>query len=308
LRSILPFGMGCLHSLLNQQSQAIDSLQEAMAAGLTSYSYYGDESDLDPIRLQPRFRLLMAELRRRHGISPLVWDRHQVRTVAVPSDSSGIPNLLHVVPELHLDDLPSKGYADYNKLLRVAQWAGAQWKSCDDAVAEATPAASELGRTCSEHASGMAGAAHASGMRVRVVELIPRDVDRRADSHAVAEVWLDSYRKWVLADGQYGIVPQLNGVPLSAIELQGALASGQEVTCGTDALTCVRWSDFVLQYLYYFRYGQAPSPGGQPQLILKPMGAAQPYRRNGDKDAFEQAVYVSNPDLLYAPAEADTAR
>jgi transglutaminase superfamily protein len=306
LQSSLPFGIGCLHSLLNQESQAIDSLQEAMAAGFTNYSYYGEEPDLDPIRLQPRFRLLMADLRKRNGIGPLMWDRRQAHTLSISSDSSGFPNLSRVVPELQLDKLPTRGNTDYNKLLRVARWVSEQWASCDHGTVGATPAVSELGRTCSEHASVMAGAAQASGMPARVVELLPRDVERKADSQAVAEVWLESLRKWSLADGQYGIVPQLNGVPLNAIELQSALASGEEVTCGTDALTCVRWRDSVLQYLFYFEYHQAVAQGGRAPLILKPVGAGQPHSRKGDKAAFGQALYISNPDLLYDPPGAAT--
>ena len=292
LRPSLPFGEGCLHSLLHQPSQAIDSLQEAIAAGFTSYQSYGDEPDLDPIRLDPHFRLLMAEIRKRNGISPLLWDRRPLSTVAASSEISDLPNMSRVVPEMHLDDLPSKGNAEYNNLLRVAKWVSAQWKSCDDGLAGTKPLP-ELGASCGEHASVLAGAAQAFGMRARVVRLLPKDVERRADSHAMAEVWLDSFHKWAAADGRFGVVPQMDGVPLNAVELQSALASGQEVGCGADALTCVRWSDWVLDYLFYFGYGQS---------ILKPMGAAQPRRLNNDKTAFEKTLFVSNPDLFYTAA------
>jgi hypothetical protein len=300
LRSSLPFGVGCLHSLLHEPSQAIDSLHEAIAAGFTSYQSYGDEPDLDPIRLEPRFRLLMAEIRKRNRISPLLWDRRSFSTVAAYSEVSDLPNMSRVLPEMHLDDLQSKGDTEYSKLLRVAQWVSAQWKSCDDGIAGTKPLP-ELGASCGEHASVVASAAQASGMRARVVRLMPQDVERRADSHAIAEVWLSSLQKWVVADGQFGVVPQLRGVPLNAIEVQAALSSGQELTCGTDALTCVRWSDSVLQYLYYFAYGRGPgAQDGHSQLILKAVGAPEPHSRNGNKAAFEQALFFSNPDPLYA--------
>jgi hypothetical protein len=158
---------------------------------------------------------------------------------------------------------------------------------------------------CMNYAVVLAGAAQAYGMPARLLGLLPRDVEKRADAHSVAEVWLHQYKKWAIADAQYGIAPTLDGQPLSGLELQDTLVHEKQIECGTDAATCAKWSNWIAQYLYYFKIEREqrwyPRGKSNPQLVLLPKGAPHPKLYNGKEGGvFADAVYTSNPDVFYA--------
>ncbi len=135
--------------------------------------------------------------------------------------------------------------------------------------------------------------------------MLPSDVETRNEAHSVAEVWVEQFNKWILADGQYGTIAELNGVPLNAVELQHALAEEQPVNCQVGDSVCGDWKRFILQNMYYFKiaddqrfYGGAFSK----QLVLVPKGAPYPRKlAGGNEGIFANSVYISNPDAFYMP-------
>jgi hypothetical protein len=138
-----------------------------------------------------------------------------------------------------------------------------------------------------------------------VLNLLPRDVETRSEAHSVAEVWLDQFHKWVLADGQYGAIGELDGVPLNGIELQAALASDRPVVCSAGATTCGEWKPFILRNAYYFKAADDQhlfKRSMKNQLVLVPNGAPNPKKfAGGNEEIFVGAIYTSNPDTFYAP-------
>jgi hypothetical protein len=142
-------------------------------------------------------------------------------------------------------------------------------------------------------------------MPARVVNLLPRDVETRSEAHSVAEVWLAALGKWVLADGQYGAVAELDGVPLSAIELQAALAADRNVVCSAGEGVLAEWKPFILRNAFYFKFGndqRAFEWRRTAQLVLVPKGAPNPKKfAGGNEEVFAGAIYTSNLDSFYAP-------
>ncbi|AYA36911.1 transglutaminase domain-containing protein [Hymenobacter oligotrophus] len=134
---------------------------------------------------------------------------------------------------------------------------------------------------CVEFGRVLAGALTAVGLPARPLYLKAKNADTRAAAggHVLTEVWLPDYQKWVVVDGQWDVIPTLNGVPLNAAELSGALASG---AAGLDGLTSsnakirfyYRW---LRPYLYYLdapldnRYEQPTAAAAH--LMLVPLGA-----------------------------------
>lgn len=114
---------------------------------------------------------------------------------------------------------------------------------------------------------------------------MPGDVESNVNAHSVAEVWIEQFKKWVLADGQYGGIAELKGVPLNGVELQRALAEEQPVNCRVCTSRCGGWKQFIAPNMYYFKIvdDQRPwwSAGVFRQLVPVPKGAppsCEPHR------------------------------
>jgi len=59
---MLLYNLGCIFSMCGALDQALDCLEKAARSGLTQKGWYEHDSNLDPLRVQPRFQRLMANL------------------------------------------------------------------------------------------------------------------------------------------------------------------------------------------------------------------------------------------------------
>jgi hypothetical protein len=258
------------------------------------------------------FDSLLKQLREKNGIVPLTWDKtEQSPAFELLLEPAQTEQFVEMRKEFKIDDVVQKG-DDLRLLQQLTKWTSRQWEHSSTQMATHSDPLTILREArlggkfiCMNYAVVLAGAADSYGLAARVLNLSPRDVEVRSDSHSVVEVWLKQYKKWAIADAQYGIVPTIGGHPLSAIELQEALLNDNRIDCGTDAIACAEWSHWVIQYLYYFKFAQDQrwySESRQnSQLVLVPKGAPHPKLYNGkDEGVFANAVYTSNPDLFYA--------
>lgn len=245
--------------------------------------------------------------------APLIWDRSQPAPLfSVLSDDPKIPQFLEMRREFAIDAVVAGAKDDYERLRRLAHWVSTRWEHSSDQMASKSDPLTILreaqkgGRfICREYAVVMAGVAAAYGMPARVVNLLPRDVETRSEAHSVAEVWLEGFGKWVLADGQWGVVAELDGVPLNAIEVQAALAADRKVVCNAGDGVFVEWKPFILRNAFFIKMGndqRAFEHRTTAQLVLVPKGAPKPTKfAGGNEEVFAGSIYTSNPDSFYAP-------
>ncbi|GAB2954872.1 hypothetical protein GCM10027048_20540 [Hymenobacter coalescens] len=161
---------------------------------------------------------------------------------------------------------------------------------------------------CIEYGRVMAAVLTAMGMPARPLFLKAADADKRgsAGGHVLTEVWLEEYQKWALVDSQWDVLPVLNGTPISAVELQHALAQDTpgltgETSTGAKVKFYYRW---LQPYLFYFdtpldnRYGVKTAGGS---LMLTPLGAKKLtiFQRTtkliGMRYTSSTAVFYPNP-------------
>jgi TolB-like protein len=57
------YNLGCIYSLAGEIDEALDCLERSVALGLTQKGWYEHDSNLDPLRQQPRFKALMDRLK-----------------------------------------------------------------------------------------------------------------------------------------------------------------------------------------------------------------------------------------------------
>jgi hypothetical protein len=219
--------------------------------------------------------------------------------------------------QYRLDEVVGAGKDDYGKLRSILKWAqgalqhdGNNQPSRGDPLTILREAAEGRRFRCVEFGIVVAGAARALGLPSRVLNLKTRDVETRASGagHVGSEVWLGQLKKWVWADGQWGIIVERQGRPLSALELQDAVAEDPgSLVCqdsGTSSRSCEDYLAWVTPYLYYFDFNVDQRfffrPKEQRLLMLVPKGAKPPtvFQRRfpiGDLSC------TSNPDVFYAP-------
>ncbi|MCX6575812.1 MAG: hypothetical protein NTV82_05400 [Candidatus Aminicenantes bacterium] len=298
LASVL-YNKSCVHALAGQKEPALAAIREAVDAGFTDYSRYLNDTDFDSLRAD--------------GPTPLLWDRTQpAPEFQQLFDSPQAQEFLEMRREFSIDAVLEGAKDDYERLRRLTGWVSTRWQHSPNQMASKSDPLTILreaqkgGRfICREYAIVLAGVATAYGMPVRVLNLLPRDVETRSEAHSVAEVWLDQLHKWVLADGQYGAIGELDGVPLNGIELQAALASDQPVVCSVGAAICSEWKPFILRNAYYFKAADDQhlfKRSMKSQLVLVPKGAPNPKKfAGGNEEIFAGAIYTSNPDTFYAP-------
>ena len=307
------YNKACVLALSGDKARAIAAAREAVMAGYTDYDKYAADSDLDSLRADPEFKAFLADLKSRFGPSPLAWDETQTPPpFELAFDGPETPEFAEMRKEFSIDAVIAGAKDDYERLRRLTAWVSTRWEHSSDQTASKTDPLTILreakagGRfICRDYAVVLAGVAKAYGMPARVLNLLPRDVETRSEAHSAVEVWLEQFHKWVLADAQYGMIGELDGVPLSGLELQAAFAADKPVRCVPATAVCAEWKPFILRNAFYFKIGddqRSYRRNFKRQLVLVPKGAAEPHKfAGGNEGVFEGAVYTSNPGTFYAP-------
>lgn len=136
-----------------------------------------------------------------------------------------------------LDAIIAQGKTDFDKILALKGWTGAQWKF---GTPEPYPAwnactilegvrAGKHGGWCGQYAQVFSQALLSLGYRARYVELGSRS---NPYAHFTTEVWVPSLGKWVVVDptpleANDCYYVDERGAPLSALEVHRALVTGK---------------------------------------------------------------------------------
>jgi hypothetical protein len=141
-------------------------------------------------------------------------------------ENRNAPHLAAFRERFQLDAVVEGSGDEYAAMLRLAAWIGTRFdhgtdevpggrQVCDPiAVIEAGQSKSRF--WCEIAARTLAHAAGAVGWQARVITV--SETGYRWD-HAVTELWSNEFNKWFVADADFNVVFEADGVPLSAWEL-----------------------------------------------------------------------------------------
>jgi hypothetical protein len=202
---------------------------------------------------------------------------------------------LQMRQQFKLDSIIQHAYTDTDRALALLNWVHRQWKhngsnspSKNDPISILEEAAKGKSFRCVEYGIVLAGCLNAVGLNARVLGLKTRDVEttKSGAGHVVTEVYLADIGKWAYLDGQWDVMPILEGIPLNVVEFQKAITHNYEkleIASGSNVakLAYVNW---IYPYLYYF---DAPFDSrlntddkqkidGKSSLMLVPIGAKEP--------------------------------
>jgi hypothetical protein len=215
------------------------------------------------------------------------------------ADTAGNTYLRTLREQYKLADLVKNAATDKEKVLMVLNWTHDQWQhngdnqpSQPDALTILREAKEGKQFRCVEYGTVLCMALQSLGIPARKLGLKTADVETRpyGAGHVLTEVWLADLHKWVLADGQFNIIPVLNDTPLNAVELQQAIATEKPVRfINIDGAVNKKYREkyigFVTQYLFYLdaEFDQRNIPtafknkiDGKPSIMLVPIGAKNP--------------------------------
>lgn len=166
----------------------------------------------------------------------LKWDNGPVKNpyfffVDGPDD----PYMTRLRTEFGIDKMTASAKTDLERVEIVCQWVHDQWPHKGDVPPPRNDPIQILhearrGATfsCREYSLVAAGCLNSIGIKTRVVEIMPKNVEEltKGSYHIVAEAFLNDLGRWAMLDPQWGIVPTMNGAPLNLVELQDAVHAG----------------------------------------------------------------------------------
>jgi transglutaminase-like putative cysteine protease len=226
------------------------------------------------------------------------------------------PYLKELRERFGLQDVIAGEEDDYGRMRAVCAWVRGRWEhngmnepKKSDPISILEAAAQGRRFRCVEYAIVLDGALNALGIPSRVLALKTRDVETRQSGagHVVVEAYLADLEKWILIDGQFDVIPTLDGEPLNAVELQRALAEVSE-SLDVDSLGGTRagvYFPWIAPYLHYFdvsidgRHGVERTPGS---LMLVPIGARKP-KTFQIRWPITNMSYTHSLATFYAPPE-----
>ena len=265
----------------------------------------------------PAFTLITAE--------KFAWDKIAYAKTAKKKDL----NLLFEQKQAKYFDQLRKQYptahllknerSDLQKVLSILNWTHHQWKHDGGNAPKGSDGLSILNEAkaggrfpCFAYAIVLRDQLTANGFAARVLYLKTKDAATRKGSpgHVVTEVYLKDQHKWAFIDGQFNVLPLLNGKPLNAVEFQNALSNNYEqvVLASRDQVDKRSFTEFVYDYLYYFDTAidncllsdkQKVTYGGKRSIMLVPIGAENLAKIDFWKSTVDYCWYSNSINDFY---------
>jgi hypothetical protein len=198
--------------------------------------------------------------------------------------------------EFPIDSLINGVESDTEKALKILHWVNTRWKhngnntpKKKDAISILKEAEDGKNFRCVEYGIVATACLNSVGLTARTLGLKTKDVETRKSGagHVLLEVYLPDLQKWAVLDGQWDIMPILNGKPLNAVEFQKAITNNYHDIKLKSSLNIPKrqYIEWIYPYLFYFdvsldnREGtdiNKKSFNGKSRLMLVPKDAENP--------------------------------
>ncbi|WP_299676912.1 hypothetical protein [uncultured Tenacibaculum sp.] len=238
------------------------------------------------------------------------------------SESEDVPYLKDLEEKYPIHDVIANKTSDLDKILSVLNWTNSRWKhngnvspSKPDAITILNEAKEGKNFPCFAYAVVLKSQLENAGFKSRTIYLKTKDVETRKGSpgHVATEVYSPELNKWIFIDGQFNIMPVLNGNPLNAVELQDAITNNYEalIMKSLAEVSKREYVEFVYDYLYHFdvsldqRYLEnttlkAHKVSGKSNLMLVPTGSKNPTKIDFWKMTLDDYLYTNSLQDFYA--------
>jgi hypothetical protein len=258
------YNLACGASRLGRPGEAIAYLGVAIGDGFKNFSEINSDTDLDPIRKEPGFLLLLEMVRtrgdylsilREHGDYP---GDTQKDPVTFTYQSKQDPDLTRFRETWKLESIAGNG-DDASRVLNLLHWVHAQVRHDGNSKTPEPRNALNLLEVCRKENRGincrmmatiLNEACLALGYKSRHITCQPLDKSD-PDCHVITAVWLESLQKWVYLDPTFNAYfTDSQGTLLSIPEVRTRMIKGEPLVLSKDANWNGRKED-AANYLNY---------------------------------------------------------
>ncbi|WP_316801429.1 transglutaminase domain-containing protein [Pedobacter frigidisoli] len=242
-----------------------------------------------------------------------VAQRKDVQLLFENKDHSYFDSLRSSYPIASLID---EKQSDTENVISILNWTHHQWKHDGGNTPKGGDGISILNEAkaggrfpCFAYAIVLRDQLTAYGFPSRVLYLKTKDAEHRKSSpgHVATEVYLKDLKKWVFIDGQFNVMPMLNGKPLNAVEFQQALSQhyDQVEISSRDQVSKRGYTEFVYDYLYYLdtaldnRISAKKTIEGKRSIMLVPQGAPELVKIGFWNSVVDYCIYTNNINDFY---------
>jgi hypothetical protein len=244
----LHYNVACIYSLQNQKKKAVEYFEKSIKLGYNDYYHILEDSDLDNIRKEKRFVLLLKELSEGTYLSILKQTGGYEKT-----DTVDLPHFYYEIPEnarmqdiktyFKLDSIAGDG-DEISKILNIMYWIHNNIRHDGSNYALAEFDAIDLyhyhkatgkGINCRHLAIALNEMYLSMGWKSRYVTCMPKD-ENDQDCHVINSVWIDHLQKWIWIDPTFAAyVKDENDNLLSISEVRQKLIDDSPLLLNEDA-------------------------------------------------------------------------
>lgn len=262
------YNLCCTYALLGDKTRAINCFEKAVRAGYVNYAHIMEDSDLDALRGEARFRGLAQSTRETGDYLYILqkarrYDSSDHRPLpAFTYQPADAPALVSLRKAFNLDSIAGGGN-DVSKALNLLHWVhnivrhdgNHENPAVKNAFAMITLCKKEdRGLNCRGLSTVLNECYLALGFKSRLVTCLPKDslgVD--PDCHVIDMVYIPMLKKWIWADPTHdAYVMNEKGELLGIEDVRQRLISGEPLLLNPTANWNYQTSTLKTNYLYNY--------------------------------------------------------
>lgn len=251
------YNLACYTALNGEKGKAIANLQKAADAGYSNYYHTLTDSDLNSLRDDKEFKVVVNQIRERGDYGYILkksgaYDKMQKTGLpAFSYQSADAPELISFKNKFNLDSVSGNG-DEISKFKNLLFWAhnivrhdggsnNPPSRNAADLIAVCKK--DDRGVNCRMMATILKDAYQAEGFKARLVTCMPKDTTD-FDCHVITVVWSKTLNKWVWMDPTFNAyVRDDKGNLLNIEEVRERLINDQPLVLNEDA----NWNNKVKQ-------------------------------------------------------------
>ncbi len=315
----LTYNLACAYSLVNENEKALDFLQLSYDHGKKDYYHIMNDSDLDNIRNEDRYKDILLKFKE-------VGDyKFILQKSAEYSNATGeLPvftyqnteDLAGFRTKYNLDSVAGSG-DEFSKIVNLMSWVNHMIRhdgtssNPKDKTADAliqVCKAEDRGINCRMMATVLNETYLSMGFKSRFVTCMPKP-EKFNDCHVINAVYSNQYNKWLWMDPSFeAYVMDTNNVPLSIQEVREKLTNNEAM----KVYDKIHWNDqqysgggekYLYQYmtknLYRFSTLINSKSGGESSDERRTYVELFPVGHNPQGKKLDQKVELENYDMYY---------
>lgn len=242
------YNSACSHSLLNDKERALDSFEKAIEFKWNDYAHTLQDSDLDNIRNEKRFKEAMLKLKKSGDFLQVLKDASDYNN-DLPKEKiqftyldASDPDLVHIRQYFNLDSIAGKG-DEISQIKNLMTWVHNRVRHDGSSLNPSPRNAINIVKVCDAENRGvncrmMATMLNecylAMGFKSRFITCMPEEYI--SDCHVINSVYSKTLNKWLWMDPTFNAyVSDEKGNLLSIAEVRERLRTDKPVVLNEDA-------------------------------------------------------------------------